>query len=1346
MSRLKKFKFMYFVVVLTFLFANASFPKNIKKVFAQDGAGTWESPFSVTQAIGVQDGSIKTVQGYIVGQPTSPTTVIFSGFTENTALAVAESQSEKDINKMLFIQLPSGSVRDNFGLKNNPSKLGVLVKATGALQPYFTPHAGLKSTSKMEVVSENTTVPVTGIILDKTAVGVNSGANVQINASVLPENASNKKVSWSSDNPDIAAVNNGIITGVSEGNTVVKVSTEDGCFTASCSVKVNPYADTIGPDIKNVSPQSGEYTGDNAKPLISAEYSDKSGIDAESIKLFMDNTEVTSKATVTESNISYTPAEALSQGQHIVKLEVSDKSAAANKTVYSWNFFVGVQSYNFYFGQLHSHTNYSDGQGTPEEAFKWAKETAKADFFAVTDHSNSLDNDVSATILDGSSSTEWKNLHITADKYNETGKFAAIAGYEMTWSGSTGGWGHLNTFNTEGFLSRNSKIGGKAIDLPMYYNELKKVPQSISQFNHPGPTFGDFADFGYYDPQVDKVVTLIEVGNGEGAVRGSGYFPSYGEYTRALDKGWHLAPTNNQDNHKGNWVTANTARTVVLAGDLTRESVYDALRNMRTYASEDNNLRIMYKVNNQVMGSFLSNPSALDVNIQITDPDLKDNIGKVSIISNGGVVVASKEFTSNTAEWNLKLNPDYSYYYLRVDQADKDIAVTAPVWTGQPQMMAGISKVSTDQNIYTLNSPIKMNTVLYNNGSNSIENLKVEYFYNNIVPENKIGEQIIQSIPASGTADTNFVWSPEKTGSYTLYARVLINVNGEEKSSIESTKVEVFHSQDVVKVVMDAGHYNQYVSGDYAGKMTMLKSMLGEMKFMLIENNDEITAEDLKDAKILILTDPQSKDNSKYKLLKSLYTDNEVQVIKDFVSSGNSLIITSRADYDDKGVTEKIYESSMQGNKVLEAIGSNLRFNDDEIIDKTTNGGQEFRLYFNRFTSSKYNLTRNIPEGLTYSAYSGCSVILKDNGDEGKVEWLVKGHETTETLDSDLQKDAVPVEKGNVASLAAEILPGGGKVVVSGTTFFSDFETAGDNLYANKQIADNILNWAVMPAKKTIGEVRADEDKDGKPDLLGKGRVMVEGRVTAASKAAVKNTAFFDVAYIQDDTGGITVFGVSSKALPLGSYVRVTGIIDEYDGDTEIQISNEDRDIELIDDSISLIEPKEIATGDSMLEISEGLLLKIKGEVKRATDNSLYIDDGSGEARVYINGYIGDDTDNEEMLGKWDKNIKVGDTVSAVGLASQDAEGHRIRVRNTSEILKITIPLQGITLNKEKLTLLPGGSEELLVSFQPENATNKNILWSSSDTTIVSVDEKGMVTANKTGSAIITAISEDGGF
>ncbi|MDF2533433.1 MAG: LPXTG-motif cell wall anchor domain protein, partial [Clostridia bacterium] len=681
------------LLALLILFSSMLVPIEPRNVFA-DGTGTWENPYTVTQAIPIQNNSIAAVQGYIVGQPTGEKTVLFSNFTGDTAIAIADNPGETDTTKMLYVQLLAtpAYIRATYGLKTNPGVVGTLVKCTGNLTSYFTPHAGLKSTTAMESVN-TTPVAVTGIILDKAELQLASGDVITITAKVLPENASNKNVVWSTDNEACATVNNGSVKAEGIGNATITAKTEEGAFEATCAVVVLPSVDKKAPVISNIKPESGQSTGGDIRPAISASYADESGVAIESVKVYFDEMDVTEKSNINENGFTYMPDFDLSSGIHKVKLVASDKAEAANTLTYEWSFFVGEQEYSYYFGQLHSHTNLSDGQGTPDEAFKWARDVAKADFFAVTDHSNWFDNDTKANINDGSASAEWTQLLQKADTYNKDGEFVAIGGFEMTWSGSTGGWGHINTYNTAGFETRsNSKM-----DLKTYYNAIAGQPQSISQLNHPGKTFGDFGDFGFYSPAADAVVKLIEVGNGEGAIRSSGYFPSYEYYTRALDKGWHIAPSNNQDNHKANWVTANEARTVVIAPSLTRESIYDAIRNMRVYATEDSNLQVMYKVNGQLMGSSLSNPEALEITIDINDPDATDKIGKVSIISNGGQIVSSKNFEENTAAWQLTLDPKYSYYYVRIDQSDKDIAVTAPVWTGEV-VPVGISKVELSQN------------------------------------------------------------------------------------------------------------------------------------------------------------------------------------------------------------------------------------------------------------------------------------------------------------------------------------------------------------------------------------------------------------------------------------------------------------------------------------------------------------------------------------------------------------------------------------------------------------------------------------------------------------------------
>ena len=135
----------------------------------------------------------------------------------------------------------------------------------------------------------------------------------------------------------------------------------------------------------------------------------------------------------------------------------------------------------------------------------------------------------------------------------------------------------MNTFNTTGFVSRNNAtLNNKTNDggLQTYYQMLQSTPGSISQLNHPGATFGNFADFGYHDNAIDDKVTLVEAGNGEGAIGSGGYFRSVDQFILALDKGWHVAPTNNGDNHKKGWGTSNTAATVVYTNDFTLSGIY----------------------------------------------------------------------------------------------------------------------------------------------------------------------------------------------------------------------------------------------------------------------------------------------------------------------------------------------------------------------------------------------------------------------------------------------------------------------------------------------------------------------------------------------------------------------------------------------------------------------------------------------------------------------------------------------------------------------------------------------------------------------------------------------------
>lgn len=82
-------------------------------------------------------------------------------------------------------------------------------------------------------------VPVTGVTLDMDSLIVSVGSTHTLVANIIPIWASNKAVSWSSDNTGVAEVNqDGTITAKSEGNAIIRISTEDGNFTADILIKV----------------------------------------------------------------------------------------------------------------------------------------------------------------------------------------------------------------------------------------------------------------------------------------------------------------------------------------------------------------------------------------------------------------------------------------------------------------------------------------------------------------------------------------------------------------------------------------------------------------------------------------------------------------------------------------------------------------------------------------------------------------------------------------------------------------------------------------------------------------------------------------------------------------------------------------------------------------------------------------------------------------------------------------------------------------------------------------------------------------------------------------------------
>ncbi|MCI6228766.1 MAG: Ig-like domain-containing protein [Clostridiales bacterium] len=96
------------------------------------------------------------------------------------------------------------------------------------------------------ITEPSTNVPVTGVTLNQTALPLGVGSSSTLTATVAPENATNKAVTWTTDNAEVATVADGVVTAVAEGTATITATTVDGGFTASCAVTVTAAATAEG--------------------------------------------------------------------------------------------------------------------------------------------------------------------------------------------------------------------------------------------------------------------------------------------------------------------------------------------------------------------------------------------------------------------------------------------------------------------------------------------------------------------------------------------------------------------------------------------------------------------------------------------------------------------------------------------------------------------------------------------------------------------------------------------------------------------------------------------------------------------------------------------------------------------------------------------------------------------------------------------------------------------------------------------------------------------------------------------------------------------------------------------
>lgn len=975
---------------------------------------------------------------------------------------------------------------------------------------------------------------------------------------------------------------------VTGGNLTVRITATDRWEPANVAVEEFELVVIDLPQIVSYTPEANSATGDDKRPTVSVTFANCG--DNPTVQMTLNGEAVT--PVINGYTATYTPAKDMEDGKVTVWVKITRADGKSYET--NWSFTVGVATYRLYFGELHSHTaQYSDGTGTLAQALAHAKAAPQIDFLAVTDHSNYYDTkeNPNGDMTDASkgkmsadgSRTLWQEAKATAEQYADA-SFIPIIGYEMTWSGQ---YGHINTFNSIGFESRNVPkyvVKGGA-GLVAYYDRLVEVARidkengrksTINQFNHPGTTFGTFEDFAHYTPAYDELITMIEVGNGEGKVGGSMYWPSYQYYTMALDKGWHLAPTNNQDNHKGGWGDSNTCRDVIYTDNFSEDGIYDAMRNMTMYATEDNDLEIYYTLNDQVMGSIMNLEQGEKLTIRVDFKDPTDKVQKVSVIANGDVTVASKTFNSQSGSWEIVLDNNYSYYYVRVDEVDADIAVTAPVWTSET-VKVGMSPVDKDTVVELKGEPITFGIPLYNYEEPAIgEDASVVDLTINKV-EYSIDDTLIETVEnptfSNGTSKlttTNqedrltWVYTPTETGRFTMKVKITATYRGVEYVFNGNLGFTVRDGAEMSQMVIDAGHSNFYVAGNYKDSDAAFIELAAK-NGVKTQRVTEITDAALENCDLLVLTVPYEKE---FTAGNYIYTDSEIAAIQAYAERGGSFIITSKSDRCDP--TAEAQWASNISNNLLNVIGAKARVGKGIVSDITNMTNESYRLHFTGkdFYNWDNPLTEYLIENtnLMFSCYNAAPIIL--NGAESVVNAFdtsfvssyplyYTGNDKT-NLSS--EKRYAPYyeaagDQDKISVLAYEQLPGGGFLITSGVTFFSTFEVKVEmdnwetRQNTNYQIVVNLFKM-IHPSEVTP---IADIHEAGKLNTS----YTIEGYVTSNASGYDKDTAFFDCIYIQDESGrGINVFPVAGR-YEIGQKLRITGMTSEYMGEIELNCGND---------------------------------------------------------------------------------------------------------------------------------------------------------------------------------------------
>lgn len=350
-----------------------------------------------------------------------------------------------------------------------------------------------------------------------------------------------------------------------------------------------------------------------------------------------------------------------------------------------------AQTYNYYFGNIHAHSSYSDGNKdsntslmtTPLQDFNYAKASQQIDFYGISDHNH---------LEAGMKSPAYYHQGIAdADSATIDGTFVAL--YGMEWGVISSG-GHVIIYGYDsliGWESNNYDVYVAKTNYASLWQKLNEKQDAFAYLAHPDG--GDFGNIlaNAVNLNADNAIVGIAARSGPAFSTNTSYSnPATGnnitDYNNALKQGYHLGVGLDHDTHNSVFGRQTAGRLVVLATTLTRSSILEAFRKMRFYSSDDWNTEVHFTIDNQQMGSIITQIGSPTIAVSITDPDISETVSSISVyygVPGSGLspTILTTATNSSTLSYTdtIANNTNY-YYYLKIVQADGNTIWTSPIW------------------------------------------------------------------------------------------------------------------------------------------------------------------------------------------------------------------------------------------------------------------------------------------------------------------------------------------------------------------------------------------------------------------------------------------------------------------------------------------------------------------------------------------------------------------------------------------------------------------------------------------------------------------------------------------